>query len=195
MARFSAVRPTRAATVAALLLTLLPGRSADAEGPVHGEIAFMGGWAAVSQVGATNPFGFGAGGRAGLSLYRVYLGVEGLDYAGTAQGWSALQFGGDVGYDLRPAGEVLILRPQLGFGELLVLGGRDSTDPTPGAGVLGSGQPFYVEPGLTALFTAVPTLLLGADANVLVLPSAGSQDDGRAAHAGVTLHLQVGFRI
>ena len=45
--------------------------------------------------------------------------------------------------------------------------------------MLGSGKPFYLEPGLTALFTAVPTLLLGADANVLALPSAGSQDDGR----------------
>ena len=92
MPRLAAIRPTTAATVAALMLTLLPARSADAEGPVHAEIALMGGWAAVSQVGPTNPFGLGAGGRAGLSLYRVYLGVEGMDYAGTVQGWSALQF-------------------------------------------------------------------------------------------------------
>lgn len=189
------LRPATAAIITALLVTLASARSAEAGGPVQGEIAVMGGWAAVTDVGPMNPFGFGAGGRAGLSVYRIYFGVEGLDYAGKVQGWNALQFGGDVGYDFRVAGEVLILRPQVGFGQLVVLGSSDYEKEQVGSGLLGSGKPFYVEPGLTALVTPVPTFFVGADANLLVLPSAQSTEDGPSAHAGITLHLQVGFRI
>jgi hypothetical protein len=153
--------------------------------------------------GGTNPsypptlFGFGAGGRAGVTFLGVYLGAAGMYYAGgsailpiTASGvpdstHTAL-FGGQAGYTFRFG--ALRVRPlvELGIAELTEAGSTRSA--------------FYVEPGFTVLVPIGP-LFIGFDLNGILVPSdarpclvAGCAENPPSSFVGFAFHGQVGVR-
>ena len=88
---------------------------ARAVGPVDVELAAEGGFTAVTDVGGAKPFGWGRGG-AGASVVGVYAGVEGYNYSGQTPGWSALRFGGEVGYGFQLLRGLVTVRPSSAWG-------------------------------------------------------------------------------
>jgi hypothetical protein len=89
-------------------------------------------------------------------------------------------YGLDLGPNFKVA--ILTIRPLLGLGNFEL-----STSP-------GSGNPsyFYLQPGVTAL-VSLGLLFVGADANLLVLPSVAT-GTGNQVETAFTLHGQVGLR-
>jgi hypothetical protein len=83
--------------------------------------------------GGTNPFGAGFGGRLGLSLANVYLGVTVIDYLGSTDvdlATHGLLYGGEVGYGFRiaaGASKLLTIRPEVGVGGLTLFYTTPST--------------------------------------------------------------------
>jgi len=182
------------------LSTLAVARDAHALGPVDLEAGAKVGYA-TSPVsgGGTNPLGFGVGGRAGLAfLGGIYLGGNIMYYlggstnepvpvSGGAQNVSAssvslstntLMYGGEVGYGIKIL-DLLTIRPQVGLG--------NATFSVSGGGYSGSSSYYYLEPGVTGLI-GLGLLYVGADANVLVLPSAPN------SQAAFSLHAQIGVK-
>jgi hypothetical protein len=107
------------------------------------EAAGTAGYATVPIRGGVNPFGAGFGGRLGLNLSHLYLGVSFTDYLGGSDNQatdSALLFGGEVGYS-GTIGRHLILRPLLGVGDTFL---------------------FHREPGATAAAGAAPDVVTSA---------------------------------
>jgi hypothetical protein len=148
---------------AGVAFAVAPG-AAHALGPIGVEVGALVG-------GGTNPsyppsfLGFGAGGRAGLSIVGVYLGASVVDYVGSSipigkdnvvDSAHALLVGGQGGYTFRLG--VLRLRPllELGVAEITEAG---STAPA-----------FYLQPGFTLLVPIGP-IYVGLDLNGLLIPS------------------------
>ncbi len=175
-----------AASVAAML-TASVARDAHALGPIDLEVAAKAGGGTNPGSGPLNPLGFGLGGRGGVSFFGFYGGVDVMYYLGgseTVLGESVsahtLMYGVDLGYNIKVA--ILTLRPQLGLGNFTV-----ST--SPGGG---SASNLYLEPGVTGLL-AFGTFIVGADANLLVLPGINTPT-GSTTETAFTLHGQVGLR-
>jgi hypothetical protein len=179
----------RVAVVATAAIAALCSVSPDAIalGPVDLELGGKAGIGTNPSSSAPNPLGFGLGGRGGLSFFGLYAGVDVMYYFGSSEnvpGGSlsehTLMYGGDFGYNFKIA--ILTLRPLLGVGNFVVSH----------SGVDGSGSPssLYLEPGLTAL-VSLGLLYVGADANLLVLPSV-SLEGGNKTETAFTLHGQVG---
>jgi hypothetical protein len=180
------------------LSTLAVSRDAHALGPVDLEAGAKVGYA-TSPVsgGGTNPLGFGVGGRAGLAfLGGIYLGGNIMYYLGgstnvpapnggvvTSAGsvsvsTNTLMYGGELGYGIKIL-DLLTIRPQVGLG--------NATFSVSGGGQSASSSYYYLEPGVTGLI-GLGLLYVGADANVLVLPSLPS------SQAAFTLHAQIGVK-
>jgi hypothetical protein len=101
------------------------------------EAAATAGYATVPIRGGVNPFGAGFGGRLGLNLSHLYLGVTLTDYLGGSDSGAtdrALLFGGEVGYS-GTFGRHLILRPLLGVGDTFLY----HREPGSGGGALTPG--------------------------------------------------------
>jgi hypothetical protein len=179
----------------ACLLALLVGlslvtREAHALGPIDLELGAKVGAGSKPESNAPNPYGFGLGGRAGISIFHLYAGGSAIHYFGgstdTAVGKldvSSTLLGGELGYTIT-ALPIIQLRPQMGLGSATFsssLGGTDSS----------SGH-LYLEPGLTVL---IPILLLyvGADANALIVPGVDQTSGGTKTLTSLTLHAQVGI--
>jgi hypothetical protein len=106
------------------------------------EAAATAGYATVPIRGGVNPFGAGFGGRLGLNLSHLYLGVSVTDYLGGSDNQAtdrALLLGGEVGYS-GTLGRHLILRPLLGVGDTFLFHrepGGGGAALTPGAAASG----------------------------------------------------------
>ena len=163
--------------------------------PVGVEVAFTPGSALYPWKG-NSPFGLGLGGRAGVTLYRLYLGASVMAYLGTtgldAEGFVATKqsqlYGGVLGYAFAQS-DAWSARVQLGIGEATVheygtLPVTEFQAQTP-AGITVHGQ--YFEPGFDLIVRPWGPLLVGADATVLFLTGAPNFT------AGFVLKAQLGL--
>jgi hypothetical protein len=179
--------PLLAVGALAALLVASFSNDARALGPIDLEVALEAGGGTNPSNGPINPLGVGIGGRAGVGFFGFYGGVNVIDYlggsetiVGTKESVHALMYGLDVGYNIKVA--ILTIRPLLGLGNFEI-----STSP-------GSSSPsyFYLQPGVTALIS-LGLVFVGADANLLVLPSV-STPTGNQAQTAFTAHGQIGLR-
>jgi hypothetical protein len=186
---------------APLLATALLGigftcitRDASALGPVDVEVAGKVGYGTNPFSGYPNPLGLGLGVRGGVSLLGFYGGLSFMYYIGSSQNVASqggsisahsVAYGIEGGYGTKLFG-LLTLRGQLGLGNFTASG----------SGALsGNSSNLYLEPGLTALLSFGP-VLVGADANVLVLPGINDPlPPGQSSwDAAFTVHAQGGVK-
>ena len=184
--------------IVAGLVALTAAPMARALGPVDLEVAGKVG-TGTTPFGPSNPLSLGFGLRGGVSFFGVYAGLSFIDYIGSGESaadgpaFSAphtLQYGGELGYGFK-VGRVTI-RPLVGLGNYV-----ESTGGGPAASNL------YFEPGGAVLVSFGP-LLVGLDANALVLPSVylytGCNGMGCTqmpvykTETAFTMHAQVGVR-
>jgi hypothetical protein len=166
---------------AALLLALTTTRNARALGPIDLEIAGKAGY-------GSHDLGAGFGGRAGVSFFGIYGGLNIVDYLGLSPGAGlpsthTLTYGGEVGFGFKISR--LTIRPLLGFG--------DASQSFAGF----SASSFYLEPG-GLLQLKFGVLIFGVDASCLILTSAqqqavGAATGGSTASEAFTIHGQVGL--
>src|SRR5580658_11205342 len=98
----------------AVLVTFVSARPAHALGPIDLEIAAKAGY-------GSNDFGFGFGGRAGISFFGFYGGLSAVDYLGKSVDdvtEHILLLGGELGFGIKISR--LTIRPLLGLGEGIV---------------------------------------------------------------------------
>ena len=168
-------------------------RSASALGPVDVEVAAKVGGGSRTTSGAPDALGFGFGARAGVSLFGFYGGLSFMDYLGASvssygpgpegaepgkYSLRSVLYGVEAGYNIGVP--FVTLRPQLGVGNYTLTA---SSTGLPSF----SKSNLYLEPGVTGLLS-FGLWLVGADANVLLLPGlSGSQ-------AAFTGHGQVGIK-
>jgi hypothetical protein len=174
--------------------SLLFAGDAHALGPIDLEIAARGGAGSAPGGESPSPLGFGLGARAGISFLGLYGGLSFINYFGESKGTTdysasahALLYGVEGGYGSKLFG-LLTLRTQLGvgnYGETIDV----KTGPFTGSKTFNS---LYLEPGLLVMFPIGP-ILVGGDANVLVLPS-HAYVDHTALDAAFTLHAQIGAK-
>jgi hypothetical protein len=176
--------------------TAFVSRPAQALGPVDLEVAAKAGGATNPFGGSgPNPLGFGLGARGGVSFLGIYGGLAAMYYFGSSQDLAlpglpvvhiseaAFMYGVEGGYGGKLL-ELLTVRLQLGVGNFQF----NQSGPVSG------GSNLYLEPGATA-FATLGTLLVGADANVLLLPSIADPSSGNTStRAGFTAHAQVGLK-
>jgi hypothetical protein len=206
--------PSPASCLAAALVTCVTGaaRLAYAWGPasvpVGVEVATRVG-GATSPTGPPNPFGFEAGGRAGLSVAHFYTGLSFMWSLGSTANSScigpalvacspsagtisasahSIRYGVEAGYDIT-LWKRLSLRPEVGLGKAsfrqtspvqIVLDGMLSS-------LDASASKLYAEPGITGLL-GFGHLFMGADAGAIVLPTL------QHSSAALEAHGQVGLR-
>ncbi|MGA7119046.1 MAG: outer membrane beta-barrel protein [Polyangiaceae bacterium] len=194
---------TRALAVLAGASVLFSAHVASALLPLDVEIgAKVGGGTTPSNVasGATNPLGFGLGGRAGVAFLGLYGGVSIAYYFGGSEtlpivgavvpavssSTHSLMYGFEAGYGTVLV-NVLTLRAQVGIGNFTntLEVGSVSTD----------SSNLYLEPGITAL-VSLPFggLFVGADANVLLLPGVKDATGQSQTVTAFTFHGQIGYK-
>jgi hypothetical protein len=174
---------------AALTLAILafPAK-AGAVGPVDIEIAARAG-TAISDLG---PLGFGIGGRGGVSIQGLYVGIDVIDYLGATSPCNscstppgvplpnryqrALLYGFEAGYGFKFS--LVTIRPQLGLGNFRLSSSL-------GGGATSDSNHFYFEPGVVGL-VSLGLLLVGADVGVLIPPT--------GPEFAFTVHGQIGVR-
>ncbi len=170
---------------------------AHALGPVDIEIGAKAGFATNPNGDlAYNPLGVGVGGRAGVSFFKIYGGVNVMYYLGGSQdiqGTSisthTLQYGLEAGYGISVL-DLLTIRPQLGFGNL--------TFTSSGGSFSSSDSNLYLEPGVVGL-VSLGGFFVGADANVLLIPGVktgvdASGNNTTKTYTSLSLHAQVGVK-
>jgi hypothetical protein len=183
-------------------------RDARAIGPVDVEVAGQVGVGTDPlKNGGPNPLDFGGGGRAGVSFLGLYGGLALMYYAGGSKsddtsstvGSSSdhvLMYGIEAGYGYKILG-VLTIRPQVGLGNLTLSYASDDTcrycdiiSPK----LSSNGNHLYLQPGVTAL-VSLGMLLVGVDANALVLPNIKEPYAASATtDVAFTTHVQVGLK-
>lgn len=192
------------ASVAAAVAAFTVTTPAHALGPIDLEIAGRVGYASnpSSTDFPVNPYGFGFGGRAGVSFFGIYGGVSGMYYLGgstTVDGVSGSyhtgMYGLEAGYALPIP--VVKIRPQIGVGNSIITGSAD--------GFSASTSNLYLEPGVL-VFIPIGLLFVGADINALILPSVttgsssvsgptgSSSSSTSTTYASLSFHAQVGVR-
>ncbi len=126
--------------------------------------------------GGFGPLGFGIGGRGGVSIGNLYVGVDVIDYLGATstcgscstppgvadlkQSRSALLYGFEGGYNLKFS--PVMIRPQLGVG---ILGLSSSYGNPPPRGAVSNY--FYLEPGV-AWLVSIGKVFVGVDVAALL---------------------------
>jgi hypothetical protein len=168
-------------------------RDASALGPVDVEVAGKVGYGTNPFSNYPNPLGVGLGARAGVSLLGLYGGLSFMYYIGSSQDVASqggsisahsVLYGIEGGYgtSLGP----LTLRGQLGVGNFTI---------SESGALSGTNSNLYLEPGVTALLT-FGMLLVGADANVLVLPGVNNPlpPGDSSWDAAFTVHAQAGIK-
>jgi hypothetical protein len=185
------------AATGAGLFSLFTPRDAHALGPLDIEIAGKAGYGTNPDSGlGFNPLGVGLGGRAGLSIFGLYAGVNVVDYLGGSQpcppvmatgacpnvSAHTLMYGGEFGYGFKIS--IITIRPQIGVGSALVSGST-------------SNSTLYLEPGVTGL-VAFGILIVGVDANLAIFPGSNQINSNGTTSTTVTeaftIHGQVGVR-
>jgi len=150
----------------ATVAVALSSGDAFARGPVGVEVGAEAGYGTSPGGAAVNPLGLGVGGRAGLTLWGLYLGVEGVNYFGSPDGnggqYHAVQFGGQLGYRIKISS--VTIRPQVGVGDVYLFGSS--------AGVTSPALPtalcLYTQPG-AVVFASFGALYVGVDASALLI--------------------------
>jgi hypothetical protein len=174
---------------------VLFAESARADGIVFVEGAARVGYA-TNPGWAANPFGFGVGGRAGVSAFGFYGGVSAMYYLGDSAGvtgYHTLLLGVEGGYTLKLG--LFRLRPLVGFGAgSFSEQAPDGVNNPPVTTTVGN---VYVEPGALGM-VAIGPVLLGIDANALILPAftlaaLPPATSSAKTYASFTAHAQVGF--
>jgi hypothetical protein len=188
------------------LATLTQAGDAHALGPIDLEAGVKVGVGTNPDSSGPNPYGFGLGGRAGVQLFNVYLGLSAIHYFGASltlpapQGgtnlppetggtidFSSTLLGAEVGYTIT-ALPIINIRPQIGIGNASFSASQDNQS--------SSTSKLYLEPGVT-LLVPLGLLYLGADGNALIVPSVTSPEPGASSKTftSFTLHAQIGIRI
>jgi hypothetical protein len=188
------------ASTALALAAFFHANSAHALGPVDIEVGLKGGYATDAGL-SPNPYGFGLGGRAGISVVGIYGGVSGMYYFGGSQQVAAASSvsttsameGGELGYTFKLS--VLKLRPQLGLGNVTLSGSGSAN--VNGQNVPGSNSLsyLYLEPTGVVLIS-LGLFYVGADAGVIILPS-GPSTNGTSSSSSDTsfcAHGQLGIQ-
>jgi hypothetical protein len=173
------------AVSSAVLVTFVGARPAHALGPIDLEIAAKAGY-------GSNDFGFGFGGRAGISFFGFYGGLSAVDYLGKSVDdvtTHTLLLGGELGFGIKISR--LTIRPLLGLGEGIIsatvpmLPGTSSQTSTSGS--------FYLEPGgLIQLNFGL--IIFGVDAGCLILTSNQSVTGFTQVTEAFTIHGQFGLK-
>jgi hypothetical protein len=189
----------------AVAVSLLPSE-AHALGPLDIEIAAKAGVGTSPGGGGPNPLGFGIGARAGVQILGLYGGLALMNYFGESQSSAlgtvgvstsgkALLYGVEGGYGSKFG--PLTVRAQVGVGNYGETIDVNVTNCPPNASCVipstGTRNSLYVEPGLMAMI-ALGTFLIGADANVLLLPSRTEASGSSSFDAAFTLHGQLGVK-
>jgi hypothetical protein len=190
------------ASLATAVAALSYSSTAHAIGPVDIEIAARGGYATNPGSGA-NPYGFGIGGRAGVSIIGIYAGVSGMYYFGSTQQASVggvpvssspttAMEGFEAGYTFKLS--ILKIRPQVGVGNA-TFGGSGSVDVNGSSTSLsGSSSNLYVEPGALVMVMLGSTFFVGADVNALILPSVADGTGTTTTYTSLSFHAQLGVQ-
>ncbi|MDP9033629.1 MAG: hypothetical protein M3O50_02395 [Myxococcota bacterium] len=168
--------------------TAFVARDAHALGPVDVEVAGKAG-VGTNPGGSPGPLGFGLGARAGVSLLGLYGGLAFMYYFGESDSITsvkALTYGLEGGFGSKLLG-LVTLRGTVGIGNYT------ETVDTKVLNVSSShsSSSLYIEPGVTGLVTLGP-LLVGADANILILPSRTRIDLRSSTDVAFTMHGQIG---
>jgi hypothetical protein len=193
---------------ASLLTVALASNDAHALGPLDLEIGAKAGVGTMpSNESGPNPLGFGIGGRAGVAIAGLYGGVSAVYYVGESQSVSAggvsanvskhaLLYGVEGGYGWKLL-DILTIRPQIGVGQMTLWasGGLSSSGAiTANTSGSQSANALYLEPGVTAMIS-LGTFFVGADANVLVIPSLNDPTIGKSqSDIAFTAHGQLGVK-
>jgi len=170
------------AAVALGAVTFSFSREARALGPIDLEIAAKGGYGTNPIGGGLNPLGVGLGGRAGVAFFGFYGGAALLYYFGGSQSGvsdHSLMYGLEAGYNWKIT--ILTIRPQIGVGNYTLNVGN------------AQGSNLYLEPGVTGL-VSLGTFFVGADANLLVLPSFQTPGGSQGTDTAFTVHGQIGVK-
>jgi hypothetical protein len=201
---------TIASIVISFALVIASAREAHALGPVGVEVGGIAGYGSnpIHPSNAGNPFGVGVGGRAGLTFFGLYAGARAIYYFGKDPSGDDIQkrhslfYGGEFGSNIRLG--PLAIRPQLGAGLADLAGNPEGSHPFTSTGLASSGdfdqtttthrRYIYIEPGIAAIIT-LGTYFIGADANLLIIPSVTDNDPSiaQSTYLAVTLHGQAGF--
>jgi hypothetical protein len=198
-------RPVRRAFVSVVAAALGVGavvctaNDARALGPLDLEVGLKGGVGSNpdSAGGAPNPLGVGLGGRAGVSIFGLYGGIQAMYYLGgsgnlalptAGSGSGSLHstlYGVEAGYGFKLA--ILTIRPQIGLGNYTL---TTSADGSPSS----SQSHLYLEPGVTGL-VSLGLIYVGADINYLIIPGVndGSSPNASTTWGALTVHGQVGL--
>ena len=178
------------AAVAVGAATLSLSRDARALGPIDLEVAAKGGYGTNPFSVSPNPLGAGLGARAGVGIFGLYAGLAILYYFGGSEDTTlgkisdhSLMYGVEAGYNWKIT--LLTIRPQLGVGNYTLTAGT--------SGSSASHSNLYLEPGVTAL-VSLGMMFVGADANLLVLPSIQQPDGNKSTDTAFTLHGQLGVK-
>jgi hypothetical protein len=168
---------------------------AHALGPLSLEVGINAGYGTNPDSNAPfNPLGVGLGGRAGVSIFGFYGGVDGEYYLGgstdenTAFGTvhvsaHTLKYGAQLGYNVGIP--FVTIRPQIGLGNLTVSGSATGFPDT-------SDSSFYVEPGVVGLIT-LGMYFFGADANALLITGFKDSSGNTSLKTSFTMHGQLGL--
>lgn len=187
----------------------LQSSDARADLPLAVEVGGKLGYATNPNSDVPNPLGVGFGARGGVELFKsLYLGGNIMYYFGTSEdtplgatesntsvSTHTLLLGVEAGYDLHLS--MLIIRPQLGFGDasLTSFTNFNGTVNNPGTTVGNftvTNQRLYLEPGITALVNVGP-VYFGADVNLLFIPDA--QPSTGDAYSSFAFGGQLGIRL
>ena len=183
--------------IAAIGAVTASAHDAHALGPLDVEVGARVGAATNPNSNTPTPFGVGVGGRAGLSIFHIYGGISAIHYFGSSNDvsgpatpagtfgvatvdYSSTLIGGELGYSITSIPH-LTLRPQLGIGNASFSFGDASQ------------SHLYLEPGFVALIH-VGLLYVGADANVLAIPSVDQGNNETKTYTSLTVHGQIGLR-
>ena len=191
------MRATFLVPVALCLAVLIAPTEAHALGPIDLEVAAKVGYANNPGSGDPNPLGVGLGGRAGVAFMGAYGGVNILYYFGgtsnvniASVSASSLLYGIEAGYGVTLV-DILTVRAQLGVGNITISSSGSLGSVSAPSSSLNN---LYLEPGLTGLL-GFGTYFVGADANLLILPSIAQQNGGGSStETCFTLHGQIGVK-
>jgi hypothetical protein len=165
------------------------------------------GIAATYYFGASGNCGAGAPSGEGLGSLGAFCGEDDAEISISQM---TVLYGVDLGYTLSvPRAKYLKIRPilELGDAELTRTGSVGASDITEGTlAQYRSANAFYLQPGLE-VFVTTSGFFIGADANLLLIPSitdidsastsedgAGSLTTSTRAFVSFTAHAQIGFR-
>jgi hypothetical protein len=181
--------------VTAVTLSLTHATPARAVDHVDFEAAARVG-AATSPGWIANPYAFGFGARAGVSVYGFYGGISGLYYLGGSAGSSGFHtvlVGLEGGYTIKLP--FVRIRPQVGVGDGTF--SQSASDGASNPAQTTSVGNVYVEPGVVVLVPVGP-IFVGADANAILLPgftlatAEGAPPAVARTYASFSAHAQIG---